>query len=58
MNTRSMSLIVLVATTSAAVAQPTAFTYQGRLKNGAALASGSHDFRFTLFNVARRRSPR
>ncbi len=33
-------------------AQPTAFTYQGRLENDAALASGLHHFRFTLLNAA------
>ena len=29
--------------------QGTAFTYQGRLNDGATLANGPHDFRFTLF---------
>ncbi|MBL9033086.1 MAG: hypothetical protein JNM80_15415 [Phycisphaerae bacterium] len=37
---------------AAAFAQPTAITYQGRVKNGTALASGLHDFRFTLFDAA------
>lgn len=36
----------------AAAAQSTAFTYQGRLKNGATPANGLHDFRFTLFSAA------
>jgi hypothetical protein len=30
----------------------TAFTYQGRLTDGAGLASGTYDLRFTLFDVA------
>jgi hypothetical protein len=38
--------------TSAALAQSTAFTYQGRLKTGTQLASGLHDMRFGLYNVA------
>lgn len=35
-----------------ALAQPTAFIYQGQLKDGAALAEGLHDFRFRLFDAA------
>jgi hypothetical protein len=46
------ALLSLLALNAAAHAQSTAFTYQGRLKNGTALASGLHDFRFSLFNVA------
>src|SRR5262245_41117202 len=37
---------------SGVMAQPTALSYQGRLMNGTQPASGAHDFRFTLFNVA------
>lgn len=33
-------------------AQGTAFTYQGRLNDGAALANGSYDLRFAIFSVA------
>jgi hypothetical protein len=33
-----------------AFAQGTAFTYQGRLTDGATIANGSYDFRFTLFD--------
>jgi hypothetical protein len=44
-----LSMLALGILTAAAAAQPTAFTYQGRLRNGANLASGVHDFRFTLF---------
>jgi N-acetylneuraminic acid mutarotase len=32
-------------------AQGTAFTYQGRLNNGASPANGSYDLRFSLFNT-------
>ena len=32
-------------------ALPTAFTYQGQLSDNGAPASGSYDFRFTLYNV-------
>ncbi len=45
-------MLLTLALGFAASAQSTAFTYQGRLKNGAALAAGLHDFRFTLFNAA------
>lgn len=34
------------------MAQSSAFTYQGRLKNGASPAAGLHDFRFKLFDAA------
>jgi hypothetical protein len=37
---------------AAAAAQPTALTYQGRLKDGGQPASGLHDFRFRLFDAA------
>ena len=33
-------------------AQGTAFTYQGRLNDGADLAGGSFDLKFSLFNVS------
>jgi len=36
---------------STARAQGTAFTYQGRLNDGAAAASGSYDLRFTLYDA-------
>jgi hypothetical protein len=32
-------------------AQGTAFSYQGRLNNGGAVAGGSYDLAFTLFNT-------
>src|SRR3954451_10223356 len=31
------------------LAQPTAFTYQGRLNDGGSVANGIYDFRFSLF---------
>jgi hypothetical protein len=40
-----------------ALAQSTALTYQGRLNDGGLAASGRHDFRFILFNVASGGSP-
>jgi hypothetical protein len=49
---RILSVLVPLALAAAASAQSTAFTYQGRLKNGTQLATGLHDFRFTLFNAA------
>jgi hypothetical protein len=45
-----LSLAALVA--SPALAQSTAFTYQGSLDDGGVPASGLHDFRFRLFDVA------
>jgi hypothetical protein len=41
---------LVLATT--ALAQPTAFTYQGELKSGDQPASGLHDLRFKLFDAA------
>src|SRR5437868_12517821 len=37
---------------STSLAQGTAFTYQGRLNDGANPANGSYDFTFTLFGVS------
>jgi len=47
-----MSVLVLGLFAAPALAQSTAFTYQGSLKNGGAAASGTHDFRFRLFDAA------
>src|SRR5262249_50731706 len=44
------ALCSLLALASSAGAQGTAFTYQGRLKGGAAPANGSYDLTFTLFD--------
>ncbi len=41
--------LILLAGVHQAFAQGTAFTYQGRLNNGASLASGSYDMKFTLY---------
>ncbi len=50
---KSLAAVTLIAAMSAAAqAQSTAFTYQGQLKNGAATATGLHDFRFKLFDAA------
>lgn len=35
----------------------TAFTYQGQLKDGSALANGSYDFQFTLYDLLQYGSP-
>jgi hypothetical protein len=42
---------LLVACASQLYAQGTAFTYQGRLNDGANLANGTYDLRFTTFNA-------
>jgi len=49
----TMTLPVCLLLCGPAFAQPltTEFTYQGELKNGAALASGPHDFRFRLYDA-------
>ncbi len=52
MKIRHISLLSTLALTAAAHAQSTSFTYQGRLKNGTAAASGAHDMRFKLFDAA------
>lgn len=46
-----LSALIPAIFTAATAAQSTAFTYQGRLKNGNQLANGLHDLRFTLFNA-------
>jgi hypothetical protein len=46
------SILTTSILTTAAVAQSTAFTYQGRLTSGGAPAFGLHDFRFKLFDAA------
>jgi hypothetical protein len=51
MRSRFLSILVSLALAGAAAAQPTALTYQGRLKNGGEPASGLHDFRFRLFDA-------
>jgi len=54
---RIIALLVLTLSTlnhqlATAFAQGTAFTYQGRLNNGASPANGSYDLTFALFNAA------
>lgn len=46
-----LACILVAALVTTAHAQSTAFTYQGRLKDGTQLAAGPYDFRFTLFNA-------
>ncbi|HZW11419.1 MAG TPA: hypothetical protein VFF69_16060 [Phycisphaerales bacterium] len=43
--------LILVSVAAPALAQSTAFTYQGRLISGGVPASGLHDFRFKLFDA-------
>lgn len=43
-------LLVLSFSIRPAAAQGTAFTYQGKLNNGSAAASGSYDFEFALYD--------
>ena len=52
MSVRVLSFLVSLAIAVAANAQPTAFTYQGRLKNGESPTAGLHDFRFRLWDAA------
>lgn len=51
MKARTLSAAALLALSSGALAQPTAFTYQGLLKNGVAAANGLHDLRFRLWDA-------
>ena len=46
-----LSFLSSLLLSAAALAQSTAFTYQGDLKTGAAPANGLHDFRFRLFDA-------
>ena len=45
-------LSTLLSQPSTTHAQGTAFTYQGRLNDGANLASGNYDLRFTIYDAA------
>ncbi len=49
---RIAALVVCSLLASAAFAQSTAFTYQGKLNSNAQPAEGTHDFRFKLFDAA------
>src|SRR5450631_648941 len=52
MKTKTPVLLIAVAlSTVTGFAQGTAFTYQGRLNDGADVANGSYDLQFTLFNT-------
>ncbi len=44
--------LACLAGVSLAHAQSTAFTYQGRLNDGAGAATGSYDLTFALFDAA------
>jgi len=45
-------LLTINSRISTALAQGTAFTYQGQLQNNGALANGTYNLEFSLFNVA------
>ncbi len=47
-----LAFAAIAAGTGTALAQSTAFTYQGKLNNNAQPAEGTHDFRFKLFDAA------
>ena len=47
-----LALVVACLTTAAAMAQTTAFTYQGRLVSSGTPAAGSYDFIFRLYDAA------
>lgn len=47
-----ISVLASFFLTAAAIAQSTAFTYQGQLNDGGVPANGLHDFRFKLFDAA------
>ena len=49
---RIVTLAIFTALVSAAIAQATSFTYQGRLTDGPNAATGTYDLRFTLFEAA------
>src|SRR5436853_4582765 len=49
---RMSVLLVLLFCSSAALAQTTAFTYQGRLTDGGTPANGNYDLQFTLWDSA------
>ncbi len=48
--TALLSLSTLIHQPSTVLAQGTAFTYQGRLNDGASPANGSYDLRFTVYD--------
>jgi len=48
----ALILILFPALINAAFAQTTAFTYQGKLTDGAEPASGNYDVQFKLFDTA------
>src|SRR5437763_4984328 len=47
----SLLLLLFAGATSSALAQGTAFSYQGRLQDSGANANGSYDFQFTLWDA-------
>src|SRR5262245_36563286 len=52
MKSCSISLLLLAGSSIAAIAQGTAFNYQGRLNDSSGLANGLYDLRFSVFDSA------
>src|SRR3954470_23705727 len=50
--TLSMSLLSMLLAATAALAQSTSFTYQGRLTDGGTAASGNYDLQFAVWDSA------
>jgi Chaperone of endosialidase len=48
----SLLLLLFAGATSSALAQGTAFSYQGRLQDSGANANGNYDFQFTLWDAS------
>jgi hypothetical protein len=48
---RSSILALILVSAARVAAQGTAFTYQGRLNDGTAAASGSYDLRFAIYDA-------
>jgi hypothetical protein len=51
LNSTGLILLLLCTTLASALAQGTAFTYQGRLADNGAAANGTYEFRFALFDA-------
>src|SRR5215471_19412728 len=47
----AVAILSVFCLLSSALAQGTAFTYQGRLNDGGSAANGSYDLTFALFNT-------
>src|SRR4051812_17567901 len=52
MKMRTPPILAALALAAPAVAQPTAFSFQGQLRSSGRPAAGAHDFQFRLFDAA------